>query len=119
VSTYLYWLVGTFSNDLNETSFLAAIMNSIGSLGSTFGFVVSAMDFSYNGACALNLGIFFISIPGLAWVVFTKVANTTHGTHLSGGDDLAGSTSEDGPEFSTEKHSGDIKSEAQNSVTAI
>jgi hypothetical protein len=25
-------------------------MNSLGSVGSTFGFVVSAMDFSYNGA---------------------------------------------------------------------
>ncbi len=91
----MYWLVGTFSNDLNETSFLAAIMNSLGSVGSTFGFVVSAMDFSYNGACALNLGLFFISLPGLAWVVFTQVSDTTHGTNLSGGVLVASSSESD------------------------
>lgn len=90
----MYWLVGSFSNDLHETSFLAAIMNSIGSVGSTFGFVVSAMHFGYNGACAINLILFFISLPGLAWVVFTKVAETTHGTNITGLTDSG--TSESG-----------------------
>jgi hypothetical protein len=79
----MFWLIGSFSNDLNETSFLAAIINSIGSVGSTFGFVVSAENFDYNGACAINLALFFVSLPGLAWVTFNKVNETTHGTHLS------------------------------------
>lgn len=108
VTTYLYWLVGSFSNDLNETSFLAAIMNSMGSLGSTFGFVVSAKKFSYNGACALNLGIFFISLPGLAWVVFTQVKDTTHGTSLSGGSST-GSVLGNAGEFEVEKQAIDFK----------
>lgn len=69
-------------------------MNSLGSVGSTFGFVVSAMNFSYNGACAINLILFVISIPGLAWVVFTKVADTTHGTNISGGARFSGAESE-------------------------
>lgn len=112
----MYWLIGSFSNDLNETSFLAAIMNSLGSLGSTFGFVVSAMDFSYNGACALNLGLFFLSIPGLAWVVFTKVSNTTHGTNLSGG--LGESESDDGRTQHGEKSDLEEKADAHTSSIA-
>ena len=95
VTTYLYWLVGTFSNDLNETSFLTAIINSTGSVGSTFGFVVSALDVSYNWACAVNLILFFISVPPLAWVVFAKVTNSTHGTNLSSVSTFTGSESED------------------------
>ncbi|KAK4543551.1 hypothetical protein LTR36_005446 [Oleoguttula mirabilis] len=111
VTTYLYWLAGSFSNDLNETSFLAAILNSVGSVGSTFGFVVSAMDFSYNGACAINLVLFFVSIPGLAWVVFTKVGDTTHGKNLSGSADLGVDAAGGDDEFdqSAEKLSVDIK----------
>ncbi|KAN0102109.1 MFS general substrate transporter [Hyaloscypha variabilis] len=93
ITTYMFWLVGSFSNDLNETSFLAAILNSIGSVGSTFGFVVSNQDVPYNYACAINLILFFIAVPPLAWVVFTKVTDSTHGTNLSGKVD---SESEDG-----------------------
>lgn len=115
----MYWLVGSFSNDLNETSFLAAIMNSMGSLGSTFGFVVSAKKFSYNGACALNLGLFFISIPGLAWVVFTKVANTTHGTNLSGADYSAGSASEDDRDIRAEKYFEPVKTGVASTSTPL
>jgi hypothetical protein len=116
----MYWLVGSFSNDLNETSFLAAIMNSLGSVGSTFGFVVSAMDFSYNGACAINLILFFISLPGLAWVVFTQVADTTHGTNLSGGAHFTASGSEDGQgESTTEKHSAEMKQGVQSAVVPL
>jgi hypothetical protein len=89
----MFWLVGSFSNDLNETSFLAAILNSIGSVGSTFGFVVSNQDVPYNYACAINLILFFIAVPPLAWVVFTKVTDSTHGTNLSG---KVESESEDG-----------------------
>ena len=80
----MYWLVGTLSNDLNEISFLAAIINSVGSVGSTFGFVVSAEDVNYNGACAINVALFFVAIPPLAWVVFNKVTNTTHDSLVNG-----------------------------------
>jgi len=111
--------VGSFSNDLNETSFLAAIMNSLGSVGSTFGFVVSAMNFSYNGACAINLILFFISIPGLAWVVFTKVADTTHGTNISGGARFSGSESEDGRAQSTEDGFAETKLGVQGSSVPL
>ncbi|KAK5125720.1 hypothetical protein LTR85_011994 [Meristemomyces frigidus] len=85
VTTYMFWLGGSLTNDLNETSMIAAIINSIGSVGSTFGFVVSAMDVDYNWACAINLILFFISVPPAAWVVYTKVKETTHGA-LAGGD---------------------------------
>ncbi|RDL35178.1 Uncharacterized protein BP5553_07109 [Venustampulla echinocandica] len=119
VTTYLYWLVGSFSNDLNETSFLAAIMNSLGSVGSTFGFVVSAMNFSYNGACAINLVLFFVSIPGLAWVVFTQVKDTTHGTNISGAALFSGSESEDGHAQSIEKDFVETKQGVQSSSVPL
>ncbi|KAJ4287534.1 hypothetical protein N0V90_012237 [Kalmusia sp. IMI 367209] len=86
VTTFMFWLGGSLTNNLNETSFLAAIINSVGSLGSTFGFVVSAMDVDYNWACAINLILFFISIPLTAWVVFTQVADSSHGKSLAGLD---------------------------------
>ncbi|TVY51376.1 UNC93-like protein [Lachnellula cervina] len=119
VTTYMYWLVGSFSNDLNETSFLAAIMNSLGSVGSTFGFVVSAMDFNYNGACAINLALFFISLPGLAWVVFTKVSNTTHGTNLSGGQSIGGSESDDRTVEWAEKLEPEAKTGVQSNAASV
>lgn len=109
----MFWLVGSFSNDLNETSFLAAIMNSVGSVGSTFGFVVSAMNFDYNGACALNLALFFISVPGLTWVVLTKVTESTHGTNLSGLTRAELTASESGEEAYAEKHSAEDKQGVQ------
>lgn len=115
----MYWLVGSFSNDLNETSFLAAIMNSLGSVGSTFGFVVSAMDFNYNGACAINLALFFISLPGLAWVVFTKVSNTTHGTNLSGGQSIGGSESDDRTVEWAEKLEPEAKTGVQSNAASV
>jgi hypothetical protein len=95
----MFWLVGSFSNDLNETSFLAGIMNSVGSVGSTFGFVVSTFDVPYNWACAINLILFFISIPPLAFVVFTRVTNSTHGTNLSGLKGDSSSKTEEGDAY--------------------
>ena len=83
ITTYLYWLSGTLTNDLNETSFLAAVINTIGCVGSTFGFVVSAEDVDYNAQCAINLALFFISMPPLAWVVFKRVTETSHELRLS------------------------------------
>jgi len=74
----MFWLVGSRSNDFNETSFLAAIINSVGSLGFTLGVAVSAMDFAYNGACAIIPVLFAVAVPPLAWVVFTQVDDTTH-----------------------------------------
>lgn len=83
----MFWLGGSLTNNLHETSFLAAVINAIGSVGSTFGFVVSAMNVDYNWACAINLILFFISIPPTAWVVFTKVSDTSHGESLTGGEE--------------------------------
>jgi len=80
----MFWLVGSFSNDLNETSFLTVIMNSIRSMRSTFGFVVSAMDVQYKWACGHNLILFTVAVPPLTWIVFLKVTNFTHGTKWSG-----------------------------------
>lgn len=77
------------------------------------------MNFSYNGACALNLGLFFISIPGLAWVVFTQVADTTHGTNLSGGTQFASSESESGQEKESENHLRETKSGVQSGSVAL
>ncbi|KAF2712173.1 MFS general substrate transporter [Pleomassaria siparia CBS 279.74] len=82
VTTFMFWLGGSLTNNLNETSFLAAIINSVGSLGSTFGFVVSAMDVDYNWACAINLILFTVAVPPAAWVVFTKVTESSHGKLL-------------------------------------
>jgi hypothetical protein len=79
----MFWLVGSLTNNLNEMSFLAGLLNSVGSLGSTFGFLVSAMHVHYNAACAINLALFWISIPPLAWVVFTKVTDSAHGLKLA------------------------------------
>jgi len=119
VTTYTYWLVGSFSNDLHETSFLAAIVNSLGSVGSTFGFVVSAMDFSYNGACAINLILFFVSLPGLAWVVFTQVADTTHGMNIAGVVPFVTSESEDGRRQSTEMDNPEFKAGVQSTAVPL
>jgi len=76
-------LNGSLTNSINEATFLAALINGVGSFGTTFGFVVSAMDFNYNGACALNLALFFLSVPGLIWVGFFQVSNTSHGSTLT------------------------------------
>lgn len=84
VTTYKYWIVGSLTNNISEATFLSALINAVGSLGSTFGFVVSKMNFDYNGACALNFALFWLSMPGLAWVVYTKVHETSHGTSLTG-----------------------------------
>jgi hypothetical protein len=93
------------------------LINGLGSVGSTFGFVVSQQKFSYNGACALNLGLFFLALPPLAWVVFTQVKETTHGTHLSGDANFDHSWSEDTHQYSTEEGSANIKhGEAVNAV---
>jgi hypothetical protein len=84
VTTYQYWLAGTLTNNVNEATFLAALINSVGSVGSTFGFVVSAMKTNYNGACAIITTLFFLSMPSLAWVAFTRISTTSHGTSLTG-----------------------------------
>lgn len=83
-TTFVYWLAGSFTNNTNEAALLAALINSIGSLGSTFGFVVNAMNFSLVGACAINLALFVLSVPGLTWVVFAKLTDTTVGTSMTG-----------------------------------
>ncbi|KAK3897976.1 hypothetical protein C8A05DRAFT_47580 [Staphylotrichum tortipilum] len=68
VTSYKYWLAGTLTNNVNEATYLAALINALGSVGSTFGFVITKMNFTLVGACAINLALFYISVPGLAWV---------------------------------------------------
>ena len=46
------------------------------------GFVVTAKHVDYNGACALNTALFFISFPFLAWTVFRHVTDTTAQSHF-------------------------------------
>lgn len=84
VTTFKYWIVGTLTNDMSEATFLSALINSVGSVGSTFGFVVSRMKTNYNAACGINTALFFLSMPGLAWVAFTRISTTSHGTSLTG-----------------------------------
>jgi hypothetical protein len=84
VTTYKYWIAGTLTNNVNEATFLAALINSVGAVGSTFGFVVSAMKTNYNGACAINTALFFLAMPGVGWVAFTRISDTSHGTSLTG-----------------------------------
>ncbi|KAF4119337.1 Ion channel regulatory protein UNC-93 [Geosmithia morbida] len=84
VTTYKYWLVGSLTNNVNEAAYLAALINAVGSIGSTFGFVVGLKNVPLVGACAINFALFFLSVPGVAWVAYTKVANTSHGTSLTG-----------------------------------
>jgi hypothetical protein len=82
--TYMYWLAGSLTNNVNEATFLTALINSVGCVGSTMGFVISTMKFSYNGSCAINLALFVLSMPSLSWVAFTKVSDTSHGGSLTG-----------------------------------
>ncbi|KAF2164835.1 hypothetical protein M409DRAFT_24740 [Zasmidium cellare ATCC 36951] len=84
VSVFNYWLCGCLSNDLNETTMITALINSISCLGSTFAFVVSAVHVDYNWACGINLLLFGISLPGVAWVVFTQIMETTQSTFAKG-----------------------------------
>ncbi|KAM6538101.1 hypothetical protein FALCPG4_003983 [Fusarium falciforme] len=84
VMTYMYWLAGSLTNNVNEATFLTALINSVGCVGSTMGFVISTMKFSYNGSCAINLALFVLSMPSLSWVAFTKVSDTSHGGSLTG-----------------------------------
>ncbi|KAB5529014.1 major facilitator superfamily domain-containing protein [Coniochaeta sp. 2T2.1] len=118
VTTYKYWIAGTLTNNINEATFLAALINSVGGLGSTFGFVVSKMKTNYNGACAINTTLFFISMPSLAWVVFTRISNTSHGTSLTG---LADAEEEDGSSSSGEdvKQATDIESRDEKVAVAV
>ena len=69
---------------MNEATYLAALINGVGAVGSTFGFVVTKMNFSLVGACAINLVLFFISVPGLGWVAYTKITETSIGTSMTG-----------------------------------
>jgi hypothetical protein len=89
---------------------MRALMNSMGSLGLTFRFVVSAQKFSYNGACALNLGMFVIRVPSLGWVAYIQVKDTTHMSSLSSGSST-GSVLEIGGEAEAERQVIDIKAE--------
>lgn len=82
--TYMYWLAGSLTNNVNEATFLTALINSVGCVGSTMGFVISTMKFNYNGSCAINLALFVLSMPSLSWVAFTKVSDTSHGGSLTG-----------------------------------
>ncbi|KAJ4313544.1 hypothetical protein N0V84_009362 [Fusarium piperis] len=84
VMTYMYWLAGSLTNNVNEATFLTALINSVGCVGSTMGFVISTMKFSYNGSCAINLALFVLAMPSLSWVAFTKVSDTSHGGSLTG-----------------------------------
>jgi hypothetical protein len=59
-------------------------LNGGACLGSTFGFVISVEEFSPVGQISIILAIYLISVPPTAWVVFTQVKETAHGTHLSG-----------------------------------
>lgn len=99
VSVFLYWIGGSLTNSANEGALIAAFFNSIGCVGSTFGFVVSAKGFSLVGACAINFGLFFLAVPGLAWVSWSRVSETSHGiglTSLATEDDDSGSEIEQG-----------------------
>ncbi|TVY84104.1 UNC93-like protein [Lachnellula suecica] len=116
VTVYLYWLVGSFSNDLNETTFLAATLNGVACLGSTFGFVISVKEFSAVGACAIILALYLISVPPAAWVAFTQVAETTHGIHLSGDANFEGSEAEDARERSIDDNSDELKGSSMVAV---
>lgn len=89
---------------MSESALLAAVINGIGSLGSTFGFVVSVKQFSKVGACAINLALFFISTPFLGRIVYTKVSNTSHGISLIKKADFEKATSSlEIPENNAEK----------------
>lgn len=77
------------------------------------------MNFSYNGACAINLVLFFISIPGLAWVVFTKVVDTTHSTDISGGARFSGSESKDSHTYSRGNDFAETKQGVQSSSVLL
>ncbi len=99
MTSYKYWLAGTLTNNVNEATYLAALINALGSVGATFGFVVTKMNFSLVGACAINLALFYVSVPGLAWVAWTKVTETSVGTSLTGladFDETASSSGESG-----------------------
>lgn len=75
--------MASLTNDVNELTFLSALINGIGAIGSTMGFVISAKKFNLVGACAINLTLFFLAMPGLFWVSHFKVMDTAHGTSLT------------------------------------
>lgn len=99
------------TNNVNEATYLAALINALGSVGSTFGFVVTKMNFSLVGACAINLALFYISVPGLAWVAWTKVTETSVGTSLTGLADFDESVASSG-EAGSLSDSKDLKTPA-------
>ncbi|KAI0460721.1 hypothetical protein LJB42_002437, partial [Komagataella kurtzmanii] len=69
-NTFVYWVVGTLSNKVNELSLLGGIVNGIGSLGSALAFAVSAKKASGIAQCAINAGLFFFSLPFFSVVVW-------------------------------------------------
>lgn len=54
------------------------------------------MRFNYNGACALNTALFFLSFPGVAWVVYKHVTDTTIQSQFGVEKEIAQPTSEEG-----------------------
>lgn len=86
--TYKYWIAASLTNNVNELTFLSALINGIGAIGSTMGFVISTMKFNLVGACAINLTLFFLATPGLFYVVYYKVQETSHGTSLTNLEDI-------------------------------
>lgn len=121
VTTYKYWVFGTLTNNVNEAAYVAALINSVGSVGSTLGFVIGKMKFSLVGACAINLTLFFLSMPGLFWVVWTRVTETSHGTSLVGyvpGHDLEGDGHGSG-EDSPVEHVRDLSGKSVTEKTVV
>ncbi|RAO66024.1 uncharacterized protein BHQ10_002036 [Talaromyces amestolkiae] len=78
-TTYLFWLVGTLTNDVNESALLGSIVGSTGCVGSALAFVVTVENFHLEGACSINLALFFLSVPSLFWVSFTQISSKTEG----------------------------------------
>lgn len=46
--------------------------------------MVSQQRVDYNVACGLNTALFLVSFPGLAWVAYKHVTDTTVRSHFEG-----------------------------------
>lgn len=85
MNTYVYWIVGGLSDNVNELSLLSGVINGIGSVGSAMAFCISAKKVNPVAQCAINLGLYFLSVPTsliVAWEINDKEAIFARKLHL-------------------------------------
>ncbi|RPD63304.1 MFS general substrate transporter [Lentinus tigrinus ALCF2SS1-6] len=66
----IYYLIGSFTSDVNRLTSYAGLVNGIGSVGTVIAFVLGAVDVQLKGQLWANVACFLAAVPGLLYVAW-------------------------------------------------